>query len=773
MKRIYNILLTAAAMIAFLPTLSAQGGINTSTGNPNSYQLNAKGIGYSKDITGPDDDGVYTIHLHTFVAGNGEVIHSDLPADVVLVLDVSGSMDEDMETVISYTALNSTTYSYNSIGSNSNYWYLYEGQYYQVNRRVNDTGGLFNHHYYFYLYFTDDAGVVHYLSGTSDQTTAPSNAPNEESWYTILNPSNSTTIFTGVLYSKTETTQTKMQALKNAVNAFIDLIEENDTDRQGNPLGNTISIVKFAMDSYYTGETATSTTPTGNHTYRVNTTEGLRYYNYTEIVAGFTEVADGGAQTLKGLVSQLQAGGATAADYGMSKAKALINSLYDPDTGEPNRQSNKTVVFFTDGSPTYSDGFEDAVANATILAAKDIKSKVAYTDNGTNINVSVYSVGVFDGQNSTRDTYMQHTSSNFPNASSLTDAGSGGNLNGNYYQDASQGNLEDVFRNIASEAGGNTSLNSSTITAIDVVSQSFTIPDNAGDIKVYEVPVVAAYTNTEGRDTVIFQSRYEQPGWTVNPTGVTITPDPNNPNKITASGFNYAANYCGVLSVDGVASPHGSKLVLEIPITMADDAVGGPGVETNGPESGIYLDGKNELYFESPTIDLPVNLQVKKEGLEIGESSKYMIQRIPKTDDPATSTDWEDVTTIFVTKTGEGDPDVYIRGLNPNYHYRILEEGWDWSYKFNYAYGEGYVVDSSTDKTSVETIYVNNKEQVTSDKFVSNPITFSNSKKTNIESKVHHAESKARNVFDGSKPEYTDSKQRVTPPTPPTPPESE
>ena len=83
MKRIYNILLTAAAMIAFLPTLSAQGGINTSTGNPNSYQLNAKGIGYSKDITGPDDDGVYTIHLHTFVAGNGEVIHSDLPADVV------------------------------------------------------------------------------------------------------------------------------------------------------------------------------------------------------------------------------------------------------------------------------------------------------------------------------------------------------------------------------------------------------------------------------------------------------------------------------------------------------------------------------------------------------------------------------------------------------------------------------------------------------------------------------------------------------------------
>lgn len=767
MKRIYHILYAAIALVAFQSTLSAQPGvtIDETTGNPSKYSLNDKGIGYSKAISGPDDDGVYTIHLHTFVAGNGEVIHSDLPADVVLVLDVSGSMDEDMETVVSYTELSSTSYSYNSVGNNSNYWYLYNGQYFQVQRRYSSTSGgiiglAFTHR--FYLYFVDGDGVTHYLSGSGESTSLPSNPPTSTVYVIDYDDGNSSTIFNGVLYRRNETTQTKMQALKQAVNAFIDLINENDTDRQGNPLNNAISIIKFAANSYYAGETATSTTATGNHTYEVMTQQGRANYNYTEIVAGFTEVKNGGAETLKGLINQLQSGGATAADFGMSKAKALINTLYT--NGIPDRQSNKTVVFFTDGDPNHNRNFDPDVADDAIDLAHDIKSLVAYTDNGTDVNVSVYAVSLFNGNDERSYSYMNFLSSNYPDADSMDTAQSSGDWNGKYYQDASGGNLEDIFRNIASEAGGNTSLNSSTITAIDVVSQSFDIPDNAGDIKVYEVPVVDAYTNNQGRDTVIFASRYDEdgPGWIPNPVGVTVVPDETNPNKITASGFNYAANYCGLLTVDGVSSPHGSKLVLEIPITMAEDAVGGPGVETNGPESGIYLDGKNELFFESPTLNLPVNLQIKKEGLEIGESSKYMIQRISKDDDPATSTDWEDVTTIFVTKTGATDPDVYIRGLDPTYHYRILEDGWDWSYTFNSAYGDGYETDPNTNKTIVKEIEITDKNQVTSDKFVSNPITFSNSKKTNIQSKVHHAESKARNVFNGSDPEYVDSKGRVT-----------
>ena len=772
MKRIYHILYTAIALVAFQSTLLAQPGvtIDKTTGNPSNYTLNDKGIGYSKAITGPNDDGVYTIHLHTFVAGNGEIIHNDLPADVVLVLDVSGSMKDRLETVESYTELSSTSYSYNSVDNNSNYWYLYEGQYYRVRHRATDvTGEFMNHDYYFYLYFTDSSGVDHYLSGSGDQTDVPSNAPHEHVTISIgYTPRNSTTIFTGVLYSQNVVSQTKIEALRTSVCAFIDLILANDKDRQGNPLDNTISIVKFANDEYYPGETATSTDATGNHKMGNGNFHSSDRWNYTEIVAGFTPVKDGGAQALKDIVNGengeqgLWPGGATAADYGMAKAEALIGTLYKAD-GTPKRQSNKTIVFFTDGEPNHESGFIRSVANSAIGSAKNIKSKVAYTDNGKKINVSVYSVGVFDKMTDDIEEYMNFISSNYPTAEDMDTDHSDGEWGGGYYKDASDGNLEEIFRSIASEAGGNQSLSGSSITAIDVVSQSFDIPDNAGTITFYEVPVKEVYKNEAGRDTIIFKSRTESPGWILNPAGVSVEPDEDNPHKITATGFEYAKKYCGILSEDGVDKPHGSKLVLEIQIKMAEDAVGGPGVETNGPGSGIFLDGSTtpELEFESPTVNLPVNLQIQKVGLQNGESAKFKIQRIPETSDPSTAaeTDWEDVTTVFVTEDGSStdNPEVYIRGLAPAYHYRILEEEWGWSYDFVSAEADGYIINDEGQK-EFGTVTVEDRTKVTSDKFVGNPIIFTNSPKAEIESKVHHAEGKATNTFNGTNPVYVHSK---------------
>lgn len=784
MKRIYHILYTTIALVAFQSTLLAQPGvtIDKTTGNPSNYTLNDKGIGYSKAISGPNDDGVYTIHLHTFVAGNGEIIHNDLPADVVLVLDVSGSMRYNLPTVTTYDELASTSYSYNSVGNNSNFYYLYEGNYYRVYHLAefvdSDPSGMFNpwyrtRTYTYYLYFDDGNGVRHYLSGTDVQSTRPSNAPTNSvsrgsRWVDFQNPNSSTTIYTGVLYSQNVVSQTKMEALRTSVCAFIDLILANDKDRQGNPLDNTISIVKFANDEYYPGETATSTDATGNHKMGNGNFHNSERWNYTEIVAGFTPVKDGGAQALKDIVNGengeqgLWPGGATAADYGMAKAEALIGTLYKAD-GTPKRQSNKTIVFFTDGEPNHESGFIRSVANSAIGSAKNIKSKVAYTDKGKDINVSVYSVGVFDKMTDDIEEYMNFISSNYPTAEDMDTERSDGTWNGNFYKDASDGDLEEIFRSIASEAGGNQSLSGSSITAIDVVSQSFDIPDNAGTITFYEVPVKEVYKNEAGRDTIIFKSRTESPGWILNPAGVSVEPDEDNPHKITATGFEYAKKYCGILSEDGVNKPHGSKLVLEIQIKMAEDAVGGPGVETNGPGSGIFLDGSTtpELEFESPTVNLPVNLQIQKVGLQNGESAKFKIQRIPETSDPSTAaeTDWEDVTSVFVTEDGSStdNPEVYIRGLAPAYHYRILEEEWGWSYDFVSAEADGYIINDEGQK-EFGTVTVKDRTKVTSDKFVGNPIIFTNSPKAEIESKVHHAEGKATNTFNGTNPVYVHSK---------------
>ena len=765
MKRIYNYILTAAALVAFLPGLSAQGpdgnphaGIDPETGNPRGYQVNDLGIGYSKDITGPDKDGNYTIHLHTFVEGSGSSTKNNLPADVVLVLDVSGSMDESYSTY-SYTARPSQAYTYNNYPNNANsrYYYLHsDGNYYQVQSQRYNGGSWYNPRYYYRLRF--QIGSTWYYLNRTGEPTAGSPSTNISS--------NTDTIWEGVLYTRTTTsTTTKIEALRTAVKTFIDLITTNDKDANGQSLGNAISIVKFAGNRYcdkdgnrVSDEVGESTyAATGNHTYYQDGYE----YNYTEVVAGFTPVANGGDDTLKELVNALSEGGATSADYGMTKAKLLINSLYNGTA--PNRQSNKTVVFFTDGDPNHSNDFSRTVANSTIDLASGIKAKVAYTDaKGNDVNVSVYSISIFDSANSDRTTYMNNVSSNYPEATDMTDGWKEGDKVGKYYLDASSGGLEDIFRSIASEAGGNSDLDNTTITAVDVVSQSFNVPDGAGSITFYEAPVKSVASD----GTLTFEPK---DNWIENPAGVSVLPAEDDPHRITATGFDYAKKYCGnqEIIVDGQVIdvvPHGSKLVIEIKIQMADSAVGGPGVDTNGPGSGIYLDGENQLEFSSPTVDLPVNLQIQKVGLQKGESAKFMIQRIPKESDPSTAveSDWENVSTIFVTSKATGtEPDVFVRGLDPNYYYRILEEEWDWSYNFVNAQGTGYVPDpDDPDKKVMGTVTVTDKTKVTSDKFISNPIKFTDRKKDNIESNVHHAESKAVNTFNGSDPVYVDSKER-------------
>ena len=124
MKKIYYILLAAFALFAFVPLAYALDD------DPPYTEKNH--IAYSKYPTGPVN-GIYTIHLNTFVTGEKTVTVSSLPADVVLVLDVSGSMDDDY-TSYSYTARAEQTYSPNDIRYGGYYYLHTDGQYYEVSR---------------------------------------------------------------------------------------------------------------------------------------------------------------------------------------------------------------------------------------------------------------------------------------------------------------------------------------------------------------------------------------------------------------------------------------------------------------------------------------------------------------------------------------------------------------------------------------------------------------------------------------------------------------
>ena len=112
------------------------------TANVNAVTTRAtdKGVVTSKTAA-KNADGTYTITLEAYATGSKVIseIQKDVPTDIVLVLDQSGSMTDDMGTVKyeKYSEKNSTNtknYDRRHNGGSANLWYpLSDGTYVPVN----------------------------------------------------------------------------------------------------------------------------------------------------------------------------------------------------------------------------------------------------------------------------------------------------------------------------------------------------------------------------------------------------------------------------------------------------------------------------------------------------------------------------------------------------------------------------------------------------------------------------------------------------------------
>ena len=87
MKKAYNILFSALALLAVGPISHAQSQAEKERLYYTDY---GNGVGYSKTISSPDTNGVYTITLESFVTGNVTKKDFSAPVDIVLVLDDRG-----------------------------------------------------------------------------------------------------------------------------------------------------------------------------------------------------------------------------------------------------------------------------------------------------------------------------------------------------------------------------------------------------------------------------------------------------------------------------------------------------------------------------------------------------------------------------------------------------------------------------------------------------------------------------------------------------------
>lgn len=218
----------------------------------------------------------------------------------------------------------------------------------------------------------------------------------------------------------------RIDALKAAANSFIDKIAESNGKIADESQKHRVSIVKFSGNK---------TDNEGNHTYR----SGGYTYNYSQVMKNMTTVDSAGATSLKSSVNSIKPAGSTRADYGLELASSQLAS--NGRTG-----ATKVVVFFTDGAPTSTNGFETGVANSAVTAAKSMK------DSGT----TVYTIGIFSGANPAgaerENSFMNAVSSNYPNATAYNNLGARVSAEATYYKTATtSGDLKTLFENISQE----------------------------------------------------------------------------------------------------------------------------------------------------------------------------------------------------------------------------------------------------------------------------------------------------------------------------------
>lgn len=509
-KRIIALLLALIVTVGLLPTVALAATTETSVSK--TEETHQDNLNLVKTVT--EDGDNYKVKLEAWATGKTVIDETKIPLDIVLVLDESGSMEED------FTTTESTQYELQRYKRNKKYkdWAdsgnLFfkdiNGNFYQVTVTVNSKE-------YVYAY-KNSAGQDVLIGRSSGKNARPR-----------LN-----------LYRKyTTTTVSKNKALKDAANSFIDAVYGEAVQYK---LNHRIAIVTYSNNAQIRsgGQQARNAFVT------VNTT--------------------GNRDSLKGNVNNLQTSGSTYIDKGIQTA----NSIFAANQFKDGTRA-RVMIVFTDGGPGQNgewtkSGDSHSTANNAISYAKTAIEKH---------KAAVYTIGIFDGaaignpatlptyypepndwsvdsnkaKASNSNRFMHLVSSNYPGATSMTVTGSiNENLGENksfYLAASSAGALSDVFETINEEISTDTTTLGKEALIVDNIPNNFAIPANAQGITL----TVANY-KADGS----FEAA------TTAPAGVTAK---YKNNTVTVTGFDFSDNWCGV-DQDGKA--HGQKLIIEFTI---------------------------------------------------------------------------------------------------------------------------------------------------------------------------------------------------------------
>ena len=641
-----------------------------------------------------EDDGTYTIKLSAYATGQTttETIKTGKPLDIVLVLDQSGSMADSI-TSYSYQPRENRSYSYNSYGGKTTYYYLdTDGNYYPVKRDSEWHFDWFDSYTTYYLYYTKN-GQNYYLSGTGVTTQRPTNVRDS-----------SATIWTGVLYQRSSTSTSKLNALKAAVTNFVNSVSANAKEYN---VEHRIAMVGFASKG--TDNSAWKNTGLFVDGYlkkyansEWETNSQLSSQDYKDALVVVNDVDGDIAGSISRAIGNLDAEGATRTSYGLEMAQKVFENNKDSE-----RQ--RVVVLFTDGEPGKS-GYENSEANSALSKAYVLKNENKAT---------VYSVGLYDSdpENNTVS-FMNYTSSNYPFAQSMTYPGS--KFDDKYYMTASDADeLNEIFTYIiddSTESSTTVTLDAKSVLR-DILNDGFVLP--AG-YDAQENITVATQSVELGAEGNIVWGEVEE-----NPSDIAVTADEET-RTIEVTGFDYSKRY--------IAEEHpGDVLLVTIRgVEATDAAITNAEISTNNAASGIYENTDDEepfVRFPEPKTILksktyvldygkPVNLNAQDWG--IGSISTLNGDGMHRFYSPVWNLT-EDHGKVSATQSGltytpttmnwDGYDNLYVFGK------QIAEDGAEnqWSrvtvMPANSVYYEDtFVTDSNTGKVGIE--YTGNWAQV-------------------------------------------------------------
>lgn len=634
------------------------------------------------------EDGTTTITLEAFATGSKVTTTEtkDVPTDIILVIDQSGSMKDPIGSVTytQYTGNNTqnkNNYANRHNGGSGNLWHELDDNSYvsvsvelqqtitynKITKGRNDDGSNGYTNYWdnqnnLYTYVNGEIKKVIYTRerewfwenwnnkyALEDGTILNENSEGSEYSPTFQNTDDGY-LYLGVVnenqnvYTYTYTDSTG--AVRNigtstgADTQFTPAFYERTVNKNGG--GSRLDAIKSAVTTFANNVATKAKGADGilgneddvNHRIAVVGFACGEWYQYTNYNYRNTEVFVGGNQYTYGTAAQGQYGNA-------------FQSM-DTSTGISNI-SNSIGALAADGGTLTNLGLEMANgifgANPVPQGTQRNRVVVLFTDgtpgwSGYDSDVAnkaiaqaatakntygatVYSVGIFSG----------------------ADATSAGNSSGNdtqkanwFMQSVSSNNGTPRTPSYYLSAGDSASLNNifqQISNNIETGGSGTTL----GSETVVKDIISPYFTLPEGTtpdkirlDTYACTGKNgDEYTWSSNSDGASGASATVDGNKVSVTGFNFSENWCGTeTSASGATHVRGKKLVISFDVRPKDGFLGGNGVPTN-TSAGIYEDGAAEKpvkEFPIPTVNVPIkDVTVKAEDKNV-----YLLGKVTEND---------------------------------------------------------------------------------------------------------------------------------------------